>query len=113
MRLMKIATRSFLEIAMAHNLARGVFADVPYNVKIAGHVSGLGSIKHREFLQASGEMSRSEYVKFLTGAFKQIVMHSAPGAIIYACEDFRHMGELQEAAAANGLILLNLCVWVK
>jgi hypothetical protein len=33
-----------------------VFADPPYNVAIEGHVSGLGK-NHREFVQASGEMS--------------------------------------------------------
>jgi hypothetical protein len=33
-----------------------VFSDPPYNVKIDGHVCGAGSIKHREFAMASGEM---------------------------------------------------------
>lgn len=32
-----------------------VFVDPPYNVKIRGHVSGKGRIKHREFARASGE----------------------------------------------------------
>jgi len=98
---------------MANNSARGAFADVPYNVKIAGHVSGLDSVKHPEFLQASGEMTSGEYTCFLTKALAQIAAHTAKGAVIYICIDFRHIGELQEAAAANGLILLNLCVWVK
>jgi DNA modification methylase len=98
---------------MVCNSARGTFADVPYNVKIAGHVSGLGSVQHREFLQASGEMTSVEYTCFLTKALGRIAAHSTPGAIIYICMDFRHIGELLEAASANGLILLNLCVWVK
>jgi hypothetical protein len=34
-----------------------VFADPPYNVAIDGHVSGLRKNRHREFVQASGEMS--------------------------------------------------------
>ena len=34
-----------------------VFTDPPYNVRIEGHVSGLGQVKHREFAMASGEMS--------------------------------------------------------
>ncbi len=33
-----------------------VFTDPPYNVKIDGNVCGLGSVKHREFAFASGEM---------------------------------------------------------
>jgi hypothetical protein len=35
--------------------AQLVFVDPPYNVPIRGHVSGKGRIKHREFVQASGE----------------------------------------------------------
>jgi ParB-like chromosome segregation protein Spo0J len=35
--------------------AKAVFSDPPYNVPIAGNVSGLGAIKHREFAMASGE----------------------------------------------------------
>jgi hypothetical protein len=36
-----------------------------YNVPINGHVGGSGSIKHREFAMASGEMSESEFISFL------------------------------------------------
>jgi hypothetical protein len=36
-----------------------VFTDPPYNVRIAGNVSGLGSITHREFPMASGDMKRN------------------------------------------------------
>src|SRR5258708_38576859 len=35
--------------------ARLAFVDPPYNVRVRGHVSGKGRIKHREFVQASGE----------------------------------------------------------
>jgi ParB-like nuclease domain len=35
-------------------------ADPPYNVKTDGNVCGLGSVKHREFAFASGEMSADE-----------------------------------------------------
>ena len=41
--------------------ARLVFTDPPYNVPIAGHVSGLGNVKHREFAMACGEMSPEEF----------------------------------------------------
>jgi hypothetical protein len=37
--------------------AQLIFTDPPYNVPIAGHVGGLGSVQHREFAMASGEMS--------------------------------------------------------
>ena len=45
--------------------AQMVFTDPPYNVKIEGHVSGLGKVKHREFAMASGEMSEAEFTGFL------------------------------------------------
>jgi DNA modification methylase len=44
--------------------AQMVFSDPPYNVKIDGHVSGLGSVKHAEFLMASGEMAEKEFAAF-------------------------------------------------
>ena len=42
-----------------------VFSDPPYYVPIAGHVSGLGKIQHREFAMASVEMSDAEFTAFL------------------------------------------------
>ncbi|MEA2875568.1 MAG: hypothetical protein QOF14_764 [Hyphomicrobiales bacterium] len=35
-----------------------IFTDPPYNVRIDGNVCGLGTVRHREFAMASGEMSR-------------------------------------------------------
>jgi hypothetical protein len=43
------------------DLARLVLTDEPYNVRIAGHVTG-GS--HREFAMASGEMSSPQFLAF-------------------------------------------------
>jgi ParB-like nuclease domain len=37
--------------------AQMVVTDPPYNVRIDGHAMGRGKIRHREFMQASGEMS--------------------------------------------------------
>lgn len=45
-----------------------VFTDPPYNVLIAGNVSGLGKVTHREFGMASGEMSRPAFTAFLRAA---------------------------------------------
>ncbi len=39
------------------NKADLVFTDPPYDVRIDGHVSGLGRVQHREFAMASGEMT--------------------------------------------------------
>lgn len=34
-----------------------VFSDAPYNVAVAGNLSGLGKMKHREFAMASSEIN--------------------------------------------------------
>ena len=44
--------------------AQLVFTDPPYNVAIAGNVSGLGRNRHREFAMASGEMASCAAVSF-------------------------------------------------
>jgi 16S rRNA G966 N2-methylase RsmD len=41
----------------ALEVADMVFTDPPYNVPVDGHVCGSGSIKHKEFAFASGEMT--------------------------------------------------------
>jgi hypothetical protein len=45
-----------------------VITDPPYNVVIDGHATGNGSVHHREFAMASGEMSSTEFTSFLRGA---------------------------------------------
>ena len=93
--------------------ATAAFTDPPYNVPINGHVSGNGKIKHREFAMAAGEMSEAEFTEFLTASLTLLCDHTRPGALIYSCMDWRHMGQMNAAALAAGCDLLNLCVWVK
>jgi DNA modification methylase len=90
-----------------------VFTDPPYNVPIDGHVSGLGGLRHREFSMAVGELSPSEFTGFLEKALGFCARHSRSGALVYACMDWRHIEELQAAARASGLEMVNLCVWAK
>jgi DNA modification methylase len=98
---------------LAGETAAASFTDPPYNVKVDGHVSVKGNIRHREFLMAAGEMSESEFSAFLESALTLIRKHSEPGALIYACMDWRHMSEMLRAGTSSGCELLNLCVWVK
>lgn len=93
--------------------AQMVFTDPPYNVRVDGHVSGLGRNKHREFAMASGEMSAEAFTSFLHSTFARLSEFSAEGSIHYICMDWRHMREL--LAAADGIYteLKNLCVWAK
>jgi DNA modification methylase len=90
-----------------------VFTDPPYNVPIDGHVSGLGSVKHREFAFASGEMSASQFTAFLTDSLGAMAQYCRDGAIAFVCMDWRHMRELLAAGHAVFSELKNLCVWNK
>ncbi|MBY0226962.1 MAG: ParB N-terminal domain-containing protein [Hyphomicrobium sp.] len=93
--------------------AQMVFTDPPYNVRIDGHVSGLGATKHREFAMASGEMSEAEFTRFLKDVFAQLAGHAVDGAIHFVCMDWRHVGEVLAAATPNYTELKNICVWAK
>ncbi len=93
--------------------AEMIFTDPPYNVAIEGNVSGLGKVRHREFAMASGEMTRSEFTSFLSKAFGNLAAHSCDASIHFLCMDWRHLGEMLEAGAANYAELKNLIVWVK
>lgn len=90
-----------------------VFTDPPYNVKIDGHASGLGAVRHREFAMASGEMDEAQFIEFLTKACKLMADNSEDGAIHFVCMDWRHMSELLAAGSQAYSELKNVCVWTK
>jgi DNA modification methylase len=98
---------------MGSRRAATVFTDPPFNVRIDGHATGNGAIRHREFAMASGEMSEAEFVAFLTSTLKLLCDFSANNSVHYVCIDFRHLGELLSAGRQNYDEFLNLCVWVK
>lgn len=98
---------------LADEKAQMVFTDPPYNVKIDGHVSGLGSAKHREFAFASGEMSENEFSRFLARVFANLAAQTIDGAIHFVCMDWRHQAEVLAAARGSYNELKNLCVWAK
>src|SRR6185503_14507671 len=97
---------------MGRERAVMMFTDPPYNVRIK-NVQGRGKIKHREFLQGSGEQSPDEYIKFLADALSAAAAHSIDGSIHFVCMDWRHMPELHAAGGQVFTELKNICVWVK
>ena len=101
------------ERLMAGQMAEMVFTDPPYNVPIAGHVSGLGSVKHGDFAMASGEMTEAEFIAFLTKSLRAMAANSKDGAIHFACIDWRHIFELLTAGSSIYSELKNICVWTK
>lgn len=98
---------SYLQL-LGRDKAHVVFTDPPYNVPIDGHASGLGTVQHREFAMASGEMSSEQFAAFLTTTCAQLARYTVDGAIHYACIDWRHVDALLAAgkrsqATANGM----------
>lgn len=102
-----------MDNVMSGERADLVFTDPPYNVAIDGNVCGLGSVKHREFAFASGEMSEAQFTTFLTDTLSNISRVMRDGAIAFVCMDWRHMGELITAGSAAFTELKNLVVWNK
>ena len=90
-----------------------IFTDPPYNVPIDGNVGGLGSVKHREFAFASGEMSSAQFTEFLTTTLGNAAAVARDGAIAFVCMDWRHMREILDAGEAAFSEFKNLCVWNK
>jgi DNA modification methylase len=102
-----------LSVLMHRQKASAVFVDPPFNVKIDGHVGGLGKIKHREFQMASGEMNEPEFRSFLTRAFRLLVANSVDGSLHYVCMDWRHLGELLHVGDTVYEEFKALCIWNK
>jgi ParB-like nuclease domain/DNA methylase len=99
--------------ALAGRSADLVLTDPPYNVRIDGHVSGLGKTQHSEFAMASGEMSEAEFTAFLSTFLGLAKVHTCDGAILFVFMDWRHLFELTVAGRENRLELKNLIVWAK
>lgn len=98
---------------MAGVQAAMVITDPPFNVRIKGHVSGRGKVRHDEFAFASGEMSDREYRQFLVTTIGHMAEACVGGSMIYCFIDWRHVGVMVEVGEALGLSLRNVCVWAK
>jgi DNA modification methylase len=98
---------------LADERAAMIFTDPPYNVPIAGNVSGLGATRHREFVMASGELDAAQFTAFLKRACALLARHSADGWLHFICMDWRHMAEVLAAGREVYTELKNLCVWAK
>jgi DNA modification methylase len=102
-----------MDTLMAGRPADMVLTDPPYNVPVAGHVSGLGRHQHAEFAMASGEMNTAQFQDFLSHAFLNLARASRDGSLHYVFMDWRHQRELIAAGQDVYAELVNVCVWVK
>ena len=62
---------------------------------------------------ASGELSRTDFVGFLSSTLTAAAAVSRDGAVHFVCMDWRHIGELLEAGDTVYGETLNIVVWVK
>ncbi len=90
--------------------ARLVLTDEPYNVPIAGHVTGGN---HREFAMASGEMTDAEFLAFNEAWIGAVLPYLCDGGVFGSFIDWRGCPTVNTAAAKLGLKPLNLVVWAK
>lgn len=105
--------RGDYQTLLGGELAQMVFVDPPYNVRVDGHVSGLGRTRHREFAMASGEMSKLEFTGFLHAVFAEIAEASQDGALIYSCIDGPHLHEMLNAGYGVFDELKSVITWAK
>lgn len=117
----KIICGSFKDTAAVKELmnedkARIVNCDPPYNLPTNFFVKdNKKKNNHKDFVEASGEMSDDEFVGFLSQIMKASIDNTVPGSIHYIFMDFRHAWHMTEAAR---LMYGNpqpkqVCVWNK
>jgi hypothetical protein len=94
---------------MGAQSATMVITDPPYNLPIK-QVQGRGRIKHADFAQGAGEMSRVQFIDFLRAVLSLAAKHSVNGAIHFVFIDWRHIHELLEAGSAIYSELENIAV---
>ena len=92
--------------------ATAVFCDPPYN-RAANLIGGRGRIRHPDFAFAAGEMSSSQFRKFLTETLGNGVRVSSGGAVHFVCMDWRHIKDLIDVGGKLYGAMLNLVVWNK
>jgi DNA modification methylase len=103
----------FVRSVVGERQADVSFIDVPYNVPIAGFVSGNGRRQHRELIQGTGELSDERYGLLLQNALAVLQQILTSNALIYSCIDWRHVLQMLAAGRACGMSLYQIAVWVK
>ncbi len=93
--------------------AHAAFSDPPYNCKIEGFVGGLGKHKHEDFLMFAGKESEAEFHQFLKTYLSLCRASLLPGAVLFACMDWRQIDLLLDAGRDAGLDRINVAVWNK
>ena len=94
--------------------AQLIFSDPPYGCKISGNVSGLGKVKHDDFVMGAGEQSLPEFGQtLLRPAFRCMAASASAGAIAFICTDWRALPHMYDAALGVFHEQKNLIVFAK
>jgi DNA modification methylase len=99
-----------LRLLMDGDSTRLVLTDEPYNVPIAGHVTGGA---YREFAMASGEMTTEQFLAFNIAWIEAAAGYLCDGGVFGTFIDWRGQPTVHAAATKLGLEPLNLVVWAK
>lgn len=106
--------QSSYDALLAGEKARLVFSDPPYGCAIEGNVSGLGKVRHKNFVMGAGETSLEEFARgILLPAFECMAASTLPGTLAYIFTDWRASPYLHEMAEKVFAEQKNLIVWAK
>ncbi|WP_414463585.1 DNA modification methylase [Hyphomicrobium sp. DY-1] len=98
---------------LSGSAAHAAFSDPPYNCKIEGFVGGLGKHKHEDFVMFAGKESEAEFRQFLRTYLSLCRASLLPGAVLFACMDWRQIELLLDGGREAGLDRINVAVWNK
>jgi DNA modification methylase len=87
--------------------------DPPFNIPIAGNVSGKGKVQHQDFVMGVGEWSEEEFLDFLISYLRASSQHVLDDAAIFAFMDWRSSHLVVTAGKAAGLTYKAKCIWSK
>lgn len=101
------------EVLLGGERAQLVVTDPPFNIAIPGVVSGLGKVKHGNFVEASGEMTPAEFSTFLRTFLTCVKEVSEDGGLVYSFIDWRQVDRLMAVGRDLFGDPTALCVWNK
>ena len=106
-------SKKALAMALGAWKAVMVLTDPPFDVPIQGHAGGLGKVKHREFIMASGELGPKKFYKLLFKALKRFWKALQDGGLAYIYMDRNGLELLLKAGRKLGFKLQNICIYKK
>jgi DNA modification methylase len=105
--------QEFVEYLCDGREARACISDFPYNLHYSKFGFGKSKYRQGDFIEASGEMSETEFYSLLYESMNVLRSASAPSGLLFLFMDWRSILQMLAAGKQLGLPLLNICVWAK